>query len=68
MPKVTIEFDLPEEQGELDAALRGREALTVIWDIDQRLRGLLKHGEPTEAQKELANEIREMIPLELTEI
>jgi len=68
MPKVTIEFEIPEEQGELDAALKGREALTVLWDIDQLLRGLLKHGEPTEGQESLANEIREMIPHELMEI
>lgn len=68
MPKVTIEFEIPEEQGELDAALKGREAISVLWDVDQRLRGLLKHGEPTEEQAELAREIREMIPYELLEV
>jgi hypothetical protein len=68
MPKVTIEFEIPDEQGELDAALRGREAIAVLWDVDQRLRGLLKHGEPTEQQAELAREIRDMIPHELLEI
>lgn len=67
MPKVTIEFDLPDEQPDFDAAVHGREALSVLWDIDQRLRSLLKHGEPTEEQAKLAEEIREMIPYPLLE-
>lgn len=68
MPKVTIEFDLPDEQADFDAAVHGREALSVLWDIDQRLRSLLKHGDPTEEQAKLAEDIREMIPFHLTEI
>lgn len=67
MPKATLKFDLPDEQGDFDAAILGREALSVLWDIDQRLRSLLKHGEPTEEQAKLAEEIREMIPYPLLE-
>jgi glutamate-1-semialdehyde aminotransferase len=67
MPKATLKFDLPDEQGDFDAAILGREALAVLWDIDQRLRSLLKHGEPTEEQAKLAEEIREMIPYPLLE-
>ena len=67
MPKATLKFDLPDEQGDFDAAILGREALAVLWDIDQRLRSLLKHGEPTEEQAKLAEEIREMIPYPLFE-
>lgn len=68
MPKIVIEFDLPEEQSDFDAAIHGREALTVLWEVDQRCRSLLKHGEPTEEQAKLAEEIREMIPFHLTEM
>jgi hypothetical protein len=68
MPKIVIEFDLPDEQPDFDAAIHGREALLVIWDIDQRCRSLLKHGEPTEEQAKLAEEIREMIPFHLLEM
>jgi len=64
---VTFRFDLPEEQGDFDAARLGRSALTALWEIDQRCRGLLKHGEPTPEQADLAREIREMIPPELLE-
>lgn len=67
MPIATLKFDLPDEQGDFDAAILGREALSVLWDIDQRLRSLLKHGDPTEQEAKLAEEIREMIPYPLLE-
>lgn len=68
MTKVVIEFNLPDDQTDFDAAIHGREALTVLWEIDERCRGLLKHGEPTEEQAKLAEEIREMIPFHLTQM
>jgi hypothetical protein len=61
----TLRFTLPDEQSEFDAARLGREALSTLWEIDQRCRGLLKHGSPTPAERELAEEIRRMIPAEL---
>lgn len=65
--KATLEFDLPDDQGEFDAARLGREALSTLWEIDRRCRSLIKHGEPTPEQKTLAEEIRAMIPAELLE-
>jgi len=62
---VTLKFKCPEEQGEFDAARLGRQALTCLGDIDQRCRSLLKHGEPTEQEARLAEEIRAMIDAEL---
>jgi hypothetical protein len=62
---VTMRFTLPEEQGDFDAARLGSKALLALWEIDQRCRGLLKHGEPTEAEARLAEEIRSMIDPEL---
>lgn len=67
MPKAVLKFDLPDEQGDFDAAIYGREAMSALWDIDQRLRSLLKHGDPTEEQAKLAEKIREMIPFHLLE-
>jgi hypothetical protein len=63
--KATLQFTLPEEQSEYDAARLGSKALLTLWEIDQRCRGLLKHGEPTEAEARLAEEIRAMIDAEL---
>ena len=65
--KATLSFRLPDEQGEYDAARLGSKALVCLWEIDQRCRSLLKHGEPTEAEARLAEEIRTMIDAELLE-
>ena len=66
--KATLTFTLPDEQGDFDAALAGRKALSALWEIDQRLRSLLKHGQPTAEERRLAEEIRAMIPAELLDI
>jgi hypothetical protein len=63
--KATLQFNLPEEQGDFDAARLGSKALLALWEIDQRCRGLLKHGDPTEQEARLAEEIRSMIDAEL---
>ena len=61
MPIATLRYRLPDEQAEYDAARLGRQMVAVIWEIDQRLRSLLKHGDPSEQTAKLAEEIREMI-------
>ena len=65
MPTATLRYKLPEEQAEYDAARLGSEAMQVLWQIDQRLRSLLKHGEPSRETGQLAEEIRQMIQPEL---
>jgi hypothetical protein len=62
----TLRFDLSDEDDarEHRYALAGREALLALEAIEQHLRGRLKHGEPTDARREL-EEIRSTIPCEL---
>ena len=62
----TLRFDLSDEDDarEHRYALAGREALLALEAIEQHLRGRLKHGEPTDARREL-EEIRSTIPYEL---
>ncbi len=67
MPTVTIRYTLPAEQGEFDAARLGSEALATLWEIDHHCRSRVKHGTPTPAERELAEEIRRLIPVELLE-
>jgi hypothetical protein len=61
MPTATLRFRLPEEQGDYDAARLGRTACACLYDIDQGLRSLLKHGEPSQETARLAEEIRQLI-------
>jgi hypothetical protein len=63
----TLSYTLPDEQGEYDAARLGRQALATLWEIDQHCRSLIKHGEPSDETRRLAEEIRAMIPAELLE-
>jgi hypothetical protein len=68
MPTVTVTYTLPDEQAEFDAARLGRAALTTLWHIDQHCRSIVKHGEPTEEERRLAEQIRAMIPGECLEV
>ena len=64
-PVATFSFNLPDEQGDYDAARLGSQALLTLWEIDQKCRSLLKHGDPTPEARKLAEEIRGMIPGEM---
>jgi hypothetical protein len=66
--KATLEFLLPDDQGEFDAARMGRAALSTLWEIDQHCRALLKHGDPSEDAAALAEAIRGMITDEMREV
>ena len=61
MPHVIIRFRLPDEQTEFNAAMQGRDAKGVIWEVDQYCRGHLKHGEPSAETRRHLEEIREML-------
>lgn len=61
MPTITIRYNLPDEQHDYDCARVGQAACRALWEIDQRLRSLIRHGEPSEAEERLAEEIRQMI-------
>jgi hypothetical protein len=61
MPHVIIRYRLPEEQAELDAAMQGRDAKSVIWDVDQYCRTILKHGEPSDNERRHLERIRDIL-------
>jgi hypothetical protein len=66
--KATLEFALPDDQGDFDRARLGPLAISTLWDLDQHLRSLLKHGSPTDEVRALAEAIRNMIPAELLDV
>ena len=58
--KATLEFD---EQDELMDAINGSKWRLIAWELDQDLRGIVKHGyfgsrEATEAEIEMADYCR----------
>lgn len=68
MSLASLEFDLPEEQVEFRAAVQGSQAKAKLWDIDQRCRSLIKYNDAaSDDARQLAEEIRNMIPAELLE-
>ena len=60
--KATLTFTLPEDQGEFEAAMLGREALLALWEIENHCRAIVKHSDPREDMRELCDTIRAMIP------
>jgi hypothetical protein len=61
MPTVTLRFKLPDEEYEYKRAMMGSAALALLWDIDQHLRGLIKHGTISAETKEELQRVRNMI-------
>lgn len=44
MPVATLTFQLPEERAEHEVAINGWRYKSALWEMDQWLRGLSKHG------------------------
>ena len=61
MPRATLTFELPDEQMELMQAVHAGEMSATIHELDQKLRSILKYGEPSEETAKLAGEIRQML-------
>jgi hypothetical protein len=70
MAHALLKFDLadPDDAREHRYALAGREALIALELIDNRCRSALKHGEPSEETTTILEEIRQLIPYELTSL
>ena len=45
MPKVTIEYNLPDEQDAFEEANNAGKYYSVLWDIDQYLRNKTKYAD-----------------------
>jgi len=65
-----LRYDLsdPDDEREHRYALAGREALISLEAIEQAIRSKLKHGDPSEETKAVLEEIRTLIPYELTQL
>ena len=59
MPKVTFEFDLPEEQREYEVASQATKMQTFLWDYSQQLRAWYKYGHTFKDADDALDKIRE---------
>jgi hypothetical protein len=67
MGKITIEFDLTEEASDARVALDAMKWKIAIWDLDQKLRTVVKNGaslvnfghKATDEEIDMADKIRE---------
>ena len=59
--KAILEFNLPEDQEQFDAANRGMDWALVAWETDQLLRKKLKYEEHVTDPIETLEEIRELL-------
>jgi hypothetical protein len=66
--RASLNFTLPDDQAEFDAALSGAKALTVLFEIDRYCRNALKHGDPDDEARGLLFDIRLLIPENLLEL
>jgi hypothetical protein len=66
----TLRFDLsdPDDALEHRYALAGRDALIALELIESRCRSVLKHGEPSPETAKILEEIRALVPYELTSL
>jgi hypothetical protein len=63
--KVILEFDLPEENANFQAALNGHNYKSAIWDFDQLLRSEMKYkdlpNDTYKAYKYCREELRKIL-------
>jgi len=58
--KATLEFNLPDDEDQHLAAVKGMDWQMALWDVDQKLREIVKHGDD-ETRAEWAQELRDFI-------
>ena len=62
MPKILMEFDLPEEQYDYWMCSRASVNYCALHEIDQHCRSVYKYGHKYKSVEDLAEAIREMVP------
>ena len=54
MPRVTIEFNLPDEQYDFEQTVNAGKYRTVLWDLDQFLRSKTKYASDDATEEQIA--------------
>ena len=59
MPKVTIEYNLPDEQHEYEVAVQAQKVQSFLWDFSKQLRSWYKYHHDFKNADDALNKIRE---------
>jgi len=61
--KAILEFNLPEEQEEFNVMVKGVDLYLSFWDLDQKLRGIVRYNEEkfSEDKLEAFDNVRDMV-------
>lgn len=59
MPKVTIEYNLPDEQHEYEVAMQATKSQSFLWGFSQQLRSWQKYHHDFKSADDALDKIRE---------
>lgn len=59
MPRITVEFDLPEEQYEYDVSAQAPRLQSCLWEFSQQLRSWQKYYHDFNDANDALDKIRE---------
>ena len=59
--KAILEFELPDDKENFDAAAKGMDWALLVWDLDQQLRNWIKDEELTDDPVQVLESVRELL-------
>ena len=59
MSELILKFNIPEESNEADIAVNAHKILNVIYDFKEELRNKIKHGNYSDKEYKLLEELNE---------
>lgn len=59
MPKITIEYNLPDDQHDYDIAIQANRTQSFLWDFSQQLRSWDKYHHDFKDANDALDKIRE---------
>ena len=59
--KAILEFELPDDKENFDAAAKGMDWALLVWDLDQQLRNWIKDEELTDDPIHVLESVRELL-------
>ena len=65
--KATLEFNLPEEEEQFNAANKGMDWALLVWHIDQFIRNKIKYEQETVVREDILQLVRNELTFQMEE-